>query len=179
MTKHPQPANLRVRRASAADARAIAEIGVKSWQAAYRSLLPDAFLDGLLAGPREAAWRSLLESDEADASPAWLAEREGVAVGYLAGGPPRDEDVPLPGAEVYAIYVLPEAWRGGAGRALLAAGVDHWRRQGAGSLVLWVLEGNAAGRAFYEALGWRPDGARQRVDFGGFSTMEVRYRLRP
>lgn len=169
---------MRVRRAVLTDAHAIAEIGVRGWQAAYRGILPDDFLAGLSVPAREVAWQSMLESDEQGMAPAWIAEREGRAIGFVATGPPRDEDVPLPGAEIYAIYVLPEAWRGGAGRALLATAVDHWRGRHAATLVLWVLEANAAGRAFYEALGWEADGRRQQIDFGAFKAPEVRYRLR-
>jgi GNAT superfamily N-acetyltransferase len=84
--------------------------------------------------------------------------------------------VPPPAAEVYAIYVLPDFWREGAGRALLATAVDHWQARGATTLVLWVLEANARGRAFYEAMGWQPDGGRQSIDLGGFATTEIRYR---
>ena len=150
---------------------------MRGWQEAYRDILPRDFLAGLHVDAREIAWRSMLESDEQEAAPAWVAERAGVVVGFVATGPPRDEDVPVPGAEIYAIYVLPESWRGGAGTALLATAVDHWRALGATTLVLWVLEANARGRSFYEALGWSPDGAGQQIDFGGFSAPEVRYRF--
>lgn len=173
-----QRPNLHVKRARAADARAIAEIGVRGWRAAYRGLMPGGFLAGLSVAAREIAWQSMLESDEDGAAPAWVAELEGRAVGFAASGPPRDEDVPLPAAEVYAIYVLPESWRRGAGRALLEVATDQWLAQGATTLVVWVLETNAPGRAFYEALGWSPDGARQEIDLGGFAVTEVRYRLR-
>jgi GNAT superfamily N-acetyltransferase len=169
--------NLLIRRAAAPDARAIAEIGVRSWQAAYRGILPDGFLSGMSVAAREIAWQSLLESDADGGAPAWVAERDGRVIGFVASGPPRDEDVPLPAAEVYAIYVMPEAWRGGAGTALLAGSVDHWAVHGATTLVLWVLEANSRGRAFYEARGWLPDGHRQEIDFGGFTTPEIRYRL--
>jgi GNAT superfamily N-acetyltransferase len=167
-----------VRRATTADARAIAEIGVAGWATAYRGILPAEFLAGLSVAAREAAWQSMLANDEGDGAPAWIAERNRRVIGFVASGPPRDEDVPLPGAEVYAIYVLPDAWRSGAGRALLTTAVDHWRGRGAKTLVLWVLEANLAGRAFYEAMGWSDDGHRQEIDFGAFSAPEVRYRLR-
>jgi GNAT superfamily N-acetyltransferase len=83
--------------------------------------------------------------------------------------------VPLPAAEVYAIYVMPDSWRSGAGTALLATAVNHWRALGTTRLVLWVLEANTQGRAFYEARGWQADGQRQEVDFGGFARTEIRY----
>ena len=167
--------SLLIRRATAVDASAIAEIGVLGWQAAYRGILPRDFLAGLAVAPREVAWRAMIESDAEGGAPAWIAEREGRVIGFVASGPPRGEDVPLPAAEVYAIYVMPESWRSGAGTALLAAAVDHWRALGTTTLVLWVLEANTQGRAFYEALGWQADGHRQEVDFGGFTRTEIRY----
>jgi GNAT superfamily N-acetyltransferase len=171
--------DLPIRRATIADAYAIAEIGVLGWRAAYRGILPDAFLDALSVEARATAWRMMLESDEGGAAPAWIAERDGGAVGFAASGPPRDEDLALPDAEVYAIYVRPDAWRHGAGRALLRTATDHWLAAGAGSLVLWVLEANTHGRAFYEAMGWAADGRRQEIDFGRFAASEVRYRFSP
>jgi ribosomal protein S18 acetylase RimI-like enzyme len=173
----PQARTWRIRRATVADAHDIAEIGVLGWRAAYRGILPDDLLAGLSVEPREVAWRSLLESDPEESAPAWVAEGNGRVVGFVSSGPPRDDDAPLPAAEIYAIYVAPEAWRRGVGRALLDTAVNHWRTRGAAALVLWVLEANAPGRAFYDALGWRPDGRRQEIDLGGQATPEVRYRL--
>jgi GNAT superfamily N-acetyltransferase len=169
---------VRVRRALPADARAIAEVTVRGWQAAYRGLMPAEFLDGLSVSGREVAWREMLDRD-ADGVPAWLAERNGRGLGFVSSGPPRDADVPLPGAEVYAVYVLPEEWRTGIGRCLLETAVGHWRSHGATTLVLWVLEGNGPARAFYQAMGWEPDGGRQQLEIAGTSLAEIRYRLGP
>jgi GNAT superfamily N-acetyltransferase len=168
---------IRIRRALPADARAIAEVAVRGWQTAYRRLMPEEFLAGLSLAGREAAWREMLDRDTDGSIPAWLAERDGRAVGFVSSGPPRDEDVPLPSAEVYAIYVLPEEWRGGIGRSLLDTAIAYWRERGATQLALWVLEGNAPARAFYEAMGWRPDGGRQHLKIAGTRLAEIRYRL--
>jgi GNAT superfamily N-acetyltransferase len=111
-------------------------------------------------------------------TPAWIAERDGRPVGFVSCGPPRDDDVAPLTAEIFALYVIPGAWRSGVGRALMATAVDHLRARGAETLTLWVLEANARARAFYEAEGWQPDGASQPLDMGGFSVIEVRYRLR-
>jgi GNAT superfamily N-acetyltransferase len=157
----------------------VAEIAVRGWQAAYRDILPGEYLDGLSVAAREAAWRGLLEPDPDDRTPTWLAESGGRAVAFLSSGPPRDGDLPLPAAEVYALYVLPESWRQGAGRALLEAAAWHWWDHGADVLVLWVLEANAPARAFYEAMGWRPDGGRQQLELASVAVTEVRYRLAP
>ncbi|MGZ6266629.1 MAG: N-acetyltransferase family protein [Candidatus Limnocylindrales bacterium] len=170
-------APVRIRRALPADARAVAEIAVRGWQAAYRGLMPDDFLAGLSVGGREAAWREMLDRDTDGGVPAWLAERDGNAVGFASSGPPRDEDVPVPGAELYAVYVLPQEWRGGIGRSLMQAATAYWRERDATRLVLWVLESNARARAFYEALGWHPDGGRQELEIAGVKLAEIRYSL--
>jgi len=168
-----------VRRADPADAHAIAETGVVGWQSAYRGLLPDDYLDGMSVDKRAIAWQSMLEADPEGRTPAWVAETAAGVLGFVSGGPPRDADVSPPTAEIYAIYLRPEAWRRGIGTALMETATAHLRSAGATELVLWVFEANARARAFYQALGWLPDGARQALLVGGQRAMEVRYRLGP
>jgi GNAT superfamily N-acetyltransferase len=79
-------------------------------------------------------------------------------------------------AELYAIYVLPEVWSAGIGRSLLARAVDWARRERYDTISLWVLEGNARARRFYERAGFAATGDTQVLDrLGGVA--EVRYRL--
>jgi len=161
-----------------ADARAVAEIGVLGWQAAYRDILSGDFLAGLSVGPREVAWRSMLESDEEGLAPE-LAGRAGGTTGRLSSRParlatricrsPRPRSMPC-------TCCLMSGVEAPAAR-LLAKAVDHWRADGVTTLVLWVLEANLSARSFYESQGWRPDGAAQSIDVGGAVNIEVRYRL--
>jgi GNAT superfamily N-acetyltransferase len=176
MTNNTIRPEFRIRPATPGDAGAIAGITVRGWQAAYRGILPKAFLDGLNADARETGWRSMIESDVDGGTPAWVAEAGGRTIGFVSSGPPRDEDVPLPGAEVYAIYVEPEQWRHGTGAALLTVAADYWLTAGATTLVLWVFEANARARSFYAAMGWHRDGARQTLELGGVAAWEIRYR---
>ena len=168
-----------VRRAVPGDARAIAEVVVAGWRAAYRGLMPADFLDSLSVTGREAVWREVLARDTDGGVPAWLALIDGRAVGFVSTGPPRDDDVPPPAAEVYAIYVVPVDWRRGVGRDLIETATDHWHGVGTDTLVLWVLEDNDPARRFYEAMGWSPDGGRQLLEIAGTSLIEIRYRRRP
>ena len=116
-------------------------------------------------------WRARL----ADPPPGWavfVAERDGVVVGFAAVGPSRDERGI---GELYAIYVDPDAWSTGAGRAL----IDQCEEQLSGDYgdaTLWVLEDNPRARAFYERAGWLPDGARKAEERWGVRAPEVRYR---
>ena len=40
---------------------------------------------------------------------------------------------------------------------------------------LWVLDGSARARRFYEAAGWAPDGEERIEQLPGFAVREVRY----
>jgi hypothetical protein len=102
-----------IREASIEDAAAIADLHVRSWQAAYRGIVPDVILDGLSVEARRNFWTR--------------------TIGRAFTDPSNDARI-------------------------------------------WVIEANARGRRFYEAAGWRPDGARQAIDFDGAMVDEVRYR---
>jgi RimJ/RimL family protein N-acetyltransferase len=74
------------------------------------------------------------------------------------------------------INLAPEAWGRGLGRTLLEAATTKLRDSGYREAVLWVLDGNARARRFYEAAGWSADGTAKREDMGGTLVTEVRYR---
>ena len=167
-----------IRRATTADAAAIAGLHVAAWRWAYRGLLPDEYLDGMAASiPRRAArWRERLSHPDPEER-TWLVEREGGLAGFAGTGPARDGDADPGSAELYAIYLAePEAGRG-LGRELLAHALDDLRRRGYAAATLWVLAGNARARRFYEAFGWRPDGATKTEEGPGLVLEEIRYRI--
>jgi GNAT superfamily N-acetyltransferase len=169
---------IRVRAAETADAKAIAAIQVAAWRAGYRHILPGRFLAELDESGRAERWRGRIGPAAWPDSPTFVAVDEaGAVLGFVHTGPVRDEDLEPDGrAEVYTVYVDPSAWRRGIGAALMRAVNDFWAPTGVSELVLWVFEANAESRAFYEALGWRPDGATQVDDFGDARQAEVRYR---
>lgn len=175
MSGSPDSSAPLVRPATPHHAPAIALVHVRSWQAAYRGIVPDEILDGLSVERRAAAWREAIE--KRDDESVWVVERAGELVGFAATSPARDDDLPARIGEVQAIYLDPAAWSSGLGRRLFATAVDDLRRRGFGDLVLWVLTRNARGRHFYEAAGWRPDGTSRVLDLGGTPIEEVRYAL--
>ena len=63
------------------------------------------------------------------------------------------------------LYVLPEWWSRGVGRALHDHVLEHLRSAGSTRCHLWVLEHNDRARRFYERLGWREDGTSRVVPF--------------
>ena len=164
------------RPATDADVAGIAEVRVRSWQEAYRGVVPQPVLDGMDPVAEAERWRSR------DRAGHHVAEAGGQVVGWLLTGPYRtDQDdagpVPPPGCgEILAIYVHPDAWGRGAGRALLAYGLGELRRRGLLPALLWVFAANDRARRFYERAGFAPDGGTHDYEIGGATLPEVRYR---
>ncbi len=177
----------RVRLAAPDDAPAIADIHVRSWRATYRGLVPDPILDGLSLERRSAGWRQAVERQvrELGEAPAtapdrtWVVETAEGVIGFAGSGPGRAESAPPPtgSGEVYAIYLAPERLGLGYGRTLFDHVVSDLRDRAFDPIVVWVFEANATARRFYEAAGFRPDGARFTIDFDRVPIDEVRYRL--
>lgn len=167
---------MQVRKATVEDAAGIAFVHVRSWQVAYRGHMPDEFLDGLDAEKRTNMWCELTQNPD---KMVFVAEdKEGDIVGFSALGPSRDPDTKSNTAEISAIYVHPEKWKKGVGRALLSASLDEVRKREFDQVTLWVLEANQRARLFYESFGFTPDGAMKDDDqWKSFAVREVRYRL--
>lgn len=150
-----------IRAATVADADAIGEVHVRSWQAAYAGLIPADFLARLSASSRAAAWARRI----GDGGRVLVAEEDGVIAGFAAFGP----------SQLYALYLLPEFWGRGLGRTLHDRAVEEMTGD---SAILWVLSTNERAKAFYLRQGWVDDGATQTetVDDGRVTLEETRFR---
>lgn len=148
-----------VRPARTDDALAVAGVHVRSWQAAYRGLLPDAYLDGLR--PEERMTRYTFDSDDPVVPHTVVAVDSGVLCGFATTG--RCEDPEAPGAgELQALYVDPSSWGAGSGRTLIEEARSRLGELGFTTAVLWVVVGNERARRFYRLDGWE-DGVRHDV----------------
>ena len=165
---------MQLRRAEPADARAVAELHVAAWKAAYPGLVPQDYLDDLAPEDRQGAWEEALASDP------WpvvlVAEENGSLLGFSSVSPSGDEDAGPGVGEVQTLYVGPGAWRRGVGTALLEAACGELAASGCTTATLWVLGVNERARRFYERNGWRPDGATKEHDWVAFVATDVRYR---
>jgi nodulation protein A len=165
----------RVRRAHVEDARAIAEIHVRSWRAAYAGQLPDQLLQGRSIADLEAGWRRRLTKPR-NGSRVLLVEQEpGHPVGFASVGPSRDPDADGHTGELEAFYLDPDHWRQGLGRRLHDHALTELRRDGYGVATLWVLRSHHAAQRFYAKAGWVPDGAAKTDVIGDVPLDEIRY----
>ncbi len=166
-----------VRPAVSADGPAIAAVKWRAFGSCYRGVLPDELLDGRVIVPPVAFWVGRASVPPSERHVLLVLGRPGHVLGYCDAGPCRDPDVDQSvTGEVYELYLDPTALRSGGGRRLLDRAVGHMLATSSTDLRLWVLRANDAGRAFYQASGWAPDGATRIEDLGLATFEEMRYR---
>ncbi len=150
---------------------------MRSWQRGYRGLIPQAYLDGLDPARGTGRWaQSVAEADWSQGGTLVVADEDGVLLGFANAQASRDEDADVSVAEVWAIYLAPDAYGKGYGRELMTATLGCLAQLGYALVTLWVLDTNARARRFYEAAGFRADGAVKVDDGRGFPLRELRYR---
>ena len=151
------------------DLFAFSRVYEESWREAYRGLLPQEYLDSIPLGK----WVPYLE--QAGRESLLLLKGEKI-VGTASCCASRTPELAGWG-EIVSLYLLPEYWGNGWGKALLSAAVKQLESMGYRDLFLWVLEGNQRARAFYEHMGFRPSGACTEDEIGGMPVREIQYRL--
>jgi L-amino acid N-acyltransferase YncA len=167
MPRRPQ-----IRHATAGDVDAIAEAHVEAWRTAYAHLMPRSAIESHTLDERRGQWAQIV----ADPSRRALVveDGEGIAGFAIFGRPEHDEGASGPG-ELLGIYLLERAAGLGVGRELLARSTRGLAALGYRRGVLWVLEANARARRFYEAAGWRTDGATRPHPVGDVELPVIRY----
>lgn len=162
-----------IRAAVPEDALAVAGVHVRSWQAAYRGLLPDPYLDGLRAEDRAAKY------DFAHADllmPKTIVAVDGGTIrGFATTMPSRDADTAGQG-ELCALHADPAWWGRGVGAELVKAARGQMVEAGFTEALLWVLAGNARAFRFYERDGWKADGMQRSDVVWDVAVEEIRFR---
>jgi ribosomal protein S18 acetylase RimI-like enzyme len=147
-----------IRRATPADAEALAGLGSRTFRETFAHLYDPEDLRVFLA---EAYDLDRTRADLADpAKASWLVEADGLAVGYATAGPgglPHAQVTPKCG-ELKRIYFLKDHQGGGLGKALFAE-VIAWL-QSAGPRTVWigVWSENYGAQRFYERHGFEKVG---------------------
>ncbi len=153
-----------IRRSVPDDAEAIAAVQVSSFRVGLADVHPAEALVTLDPAPRIPLWRQ---------RNALVAEDERGIVGVVEVGPSDEERV----GEIYRFFVAPERWGEGVGQALMARALEQLRARGLLEALLWVHADNLRARRFYEAGGWRLDGAEKEQEAFGRPVNMVLYRI--
>lgn len=168
-----------IRLAKADDALAIARVRMISWQAAYRGIVPDAYLDAMRAEDAVERWRAA-SGGEMAGTEVLVCIEDGAVIGFASYGAARPPTLGF-GGELHATYFLPAAMGRGFGSHMMEKVHAGLIRLGHDDMIVWVMEANTRGRNFYEknlamAL---VSGSRQSFEIAGQEIWEVAYGLRP
>ncbi|HEX5721948.1 MAG TPA: GNAT family N-acetyltransferase [Acidimicrobiia bacterium] len=172
-----------IRPASVDDAAAIAALHGRSFLATYPELLRtrEATLRG--SDARVALWTSRLQDLRAGRGVFVAQDSQGLC-GFVYTGPTTDnDDSATRTGQVYSIHVDPDSQGAGIGSELLNAALALQLAAGMQDVTLWVVDTNLRAREFYEARGFRLDGARRKEVLAlgtpeGDQVDVVRYRCR-
>lgn len=162
-----------VRHATPRDAKAIAEIHVATWQAAYKDLMPEDYLSKVSVEKRLAYWKEAIEFSE----PQLLVATDGdEIVGFVGFDRSRDAGTKSTVGEIWAMYVAPAHWGKGAGLALWDGAREGLKEEGCTQVTLWVLLRNERALRFYEqAAGFKREmPSLKTVAFGSAKLEEIR-----
>jgi len=157
-----------IRSAVPDDALAVATVHVRAWQQGFKDLLPADYLAKL--DPAERAQRYTFGITDGSKPQTIVAVIDDAIVGFSTTGLVDGE------ALLYALYVDPDRWGSGIGRALIAEAKRDLRRTGRPEAFLWSMVGNTRADRFYTADGWELVGEPKVEQVWGTAVHEQRYR---
>ena len=128
------------------DFKAVRNIYEKSWQFAYKGIIPQDYLDNI---PKEKWGGNILRNGRTEIG-AFDGDK---IVGTASFFPSRWENFSSCG-EIVTIYLLPEYIGRGIGSQLMEACIEELEFLGYREILLWVLEDNHRARRFYEKQGF-------------------------
>ena len=143
-----------IRRATAGDADVLAELGTATFVETFGHLYSPEDLQAFLDESHSQAAYGAVLADPAYAL--WLAEREGVAVGYAQAGPnglPHPEAAPADG-ELKRLYLLASHQGDGWGGRLFDTAIAWLERDGPRRLWIGVWSENFGAQRFYARRGF-------------------------
>jgi GNAT superfamily N-acetyltransferase len=162
---------VRLRKARPTDAAAVAAVHVRSWQAGYRGLVPDEYLDRLR--PEDRAPHYTFGDRDPRVPATVVAVDDRAILGFATTGPSPDDERR---GELMALYVDPDHWGRGIGRALLQDARARLAADGFAEGRLWAFAGNDRAERFYRSDGWTRDGRRRQAEVWGVTVSEIGYR---
>lgn len=147
--------DLTIRPAEVEDARAIADLHVRSFIKSYQHLATTrrAAEGGL--EERVHLWESRLGEP---AKTTLVAMRNDRMVGFIHIGPSPDKDADDSTGHIYSVHVDPSLTGGSIGSRLVARAMEVLAKEGFHTATLWAVSDNERARRFYDRLGWLPDG---------------------
>jgi GNAT superfamily N-acetyltransferase len=139
------------------DAPRVARLHTQSWQAAYRDILPAAYLIEKVPAEHASYWANYLARPASEQGLVMLAELNATAIGFVSAEKVADSSH---GILLDCLHVLVSYQGCGAGKLMIDAARRWTKEQNLNLMHLYVLDANARAIAFYERNGWRFSGIK-------------------
>ena len=154
------PVNIRL--AVPADAPDMAEIHMRSWEAAYKDIIPAEFISEKNATRHELYKRVITKGNKNT----YVIQCRDKTIGIMRVAPSMDADALDNWYELQFIYLHPHYYRQGIGTQAMAFACDIARSLNKKTMVVWVLEENINSTKFYEKCGFLADGKTSERKYG-------------
>lgn len=138
------PTDVVVRLATAVDADAVREIGLRTWPPTYAPIVGEDFVRCGL----DRWWSAGIVLESIQAGRTIVGEHEGTLLGMASVGPSEHTLM------LWKLYVLPEGQGRGVGRALVEEVLARASREGFENVRLSYLDGNDHAAGFYASQGF-------------------------
>ena len=154
--------NITIRLATPADAPDMAEVHMRSWEVAYKDIIPEEYIRDKNA-TRPAMWEKSLAEGK---YPHRVIQLNGKTVGNMCVAPPQDDDLDDNFYELHGIYLHPDYYRQGIGTQAMSVALDIARNLDKKFLTVWVFAENINSIKFYEKCGFVADGKTKILNCG-------------
>ena len=144
------------------DAPMMAEVIMRSWEAAYKGIIPEDFIMQKNSTRLEQARASFSREN----TTRYVIELDKNIVGIMTVAPPNDDDVDESFYELHNIYLLPEYYRQGIGTIAMEFAYQIARDLGKTEMTVWLLAENLSAKRFYEKCGFTTDGSLKITEYG-------------
>ena len=160
--------------ATPADAPDMAEILMRSWEVAYKEIMPPDVIREKNATRHDLYKRVITEYNTIH----YIIQKNEKTVGLVRMDNASCTDLNDSFYELLAIYIHPNYWREGIGSYAMDFILNHAQGLRKTAIIVWVLEKNADAIKFYEKFDFKIDGATTTVDYGEPPLNVVRMRRR-
>ena len=156
--------NITIRLAKPGDAPDMAEIHARSWEVAYKDIIPMEYIKQKNATRPELYQRIITD----DNTTQYVIQADGKTVGIMGIDAPQqcDDDVGDEYYELRGIYLHPDYYRKGIGTQAVNFAFDIARKLDKKFMNVWVFAENANSIKFYEKCGFVVDGKTRTYDYG-------------
>jgi len=164
--------NIAIRLAVPTDAPGMADIHARSWEVAYKDIIPWAYIKEKSAS-RRMLWERIITEDN---TTQYVIQTGSNTVGIMTIASPQDDDLDDSFYELHGIYLHPSVYRQGIGTQAMTFAYGKACALGKNKMTVWVFAENTSSIKFYKKCGFAADGKTKTLICGEKTMQCIRMR---